>query len=175
MTEQEENIDHFFKENIDKVDVQYNAAHWDKLQKSLIVGAAVGAGTTVAITKWQVILKFLKLYKVFFIGIPTAAIITTSVIYFSKNTPENKVTIPLIKDSIHTTTVYPISPDPDTQLSPIITNPYFVKPHSFKNSDSLSYINPYKIDTTKKLLPSKKDTVISTKKDTTKKKLNVFW
>jgi len=173
MSEKEEHIDNFFKENIDKVNVQYNAAHWDKLQKSLLVASAVGVTSVIVTSKWQAILKFLKLYKLFFIGIPSIAIVTTSVIYFTKTDQEiNR----LIRMSITDSTSQTVAPAviPDTQ-SPQLNNSFFNKQYIHK--DSPVYVSPYQTDTTKKVFYIKKDSVISTKKDSVlkKKNLNVFW
>jgi len=173
MTDNTENIDNIFKTNIDKIDVQYNAAHWDKLQKSLLVAGAVGVTAAATTTKWQAILKFLKLYKLFFIGIPSVAIVTTSVMYFSKTDPELEAAFPILKDSTGQELAPPVLPD--TQLPQPVNNLFYTQPTI--QSDSSLYINPYQIDTTKKLLPVKKDSVIGAKNDTVpkKKNVNVFW
>ena len=176
MSDDLEHIDTYFKENIDKVDVQYNDAHWEKLQKSLFTAAAVGTTTVVVISKWQTILKILKLYKLFFIVIPAAVIVTTSIFYFSKKDIEtNTGSSVLITPQKNTDPTNAIFGDTLSQIQ--INNLFFIKPLSRVALDSPVYVSPYQIDTTKKNILIKPDSIVSAKKDTTQKKknLNVFW
>jgi len=180
MSDNAEHIDNFFKENIEQVNVQYNPAHWEKLQKALIAGVAVGGAAAVTISKWQAILKFLKLYKIYVAVVSVATVTTTAgIIYYNvKNNKQPQKNVepvfkkneyvmpPQIQDSIKLESDTPVS---------VNKNMYF-KPNITTLSDTPKYVSPYSVDTTKKLMPFKKDTIISTKKDTVKKKnLNTFW
>ena len=46
-------IDQFFKSNLDRIEVSFNESHWDKLQQSLLV--AEGAITGAEVAKKQII------------------------------------------------------------------------------------------------------------------------
>jgi hypothetical protein len=54
-------IDRFFKENFEKVEVQYNAVHWSQLQNAMLVAAAGGAGiSSLPPGKWMKLWSYLK-------------------------------------------------------------------------------------------------------------------
>lgn len=175
MAKEEENIDIFFKQGIDKVDVAYNSAHWDKLQKALLASAAAGTAAVIATSKWQVILKFLKLYKIYFITAATAGVVTTTtVVYFSKeDKPLNNVSPTFVKDTINHSKPEQIE---ETDTPAPIGKQYKFQPSIITLSDTPRYVSPYKLDTTFKANNFRKDSIITTKKDSVKKKnLNVFW
>lgn len=95
-----EDIDHFVKENLEKIDVKFNPLHWDKLQKSLL-SATSGNDHTSVEDSTSVIKKAIKFKKVLFISIASVLVIAVVSFYFLNKKQLNKPTKEIIKtDSI---------------------------------------------------------------------------
>jgi hypothetical protein len=167
-----EDIDRFFKENMEKIDVKFNASHWDKLSHSLISGNIVADHS-------QKIKKALKIKTTALVGLGIAVVATVCIYHFSNKEPVNSIKNSIKMDSIRKN-IY----NPETLKSPSTKNAYNLHPSALKlKMDTL--INNVQPDSNKKnnipvlLLPAKKDSVINALKDTVrdhkKEKLNIFW
>ena len=78
-----EDIDQFFTENIDNIDVKYNPAHWDKLQLALESTAPVSEPS-------RVLKAALNIKKILFFAIPSVAIVAIGIYYLSNKNQFNK-------------------------------------------------------------------------------------
>ena len=169
MSKQPENIDSFFKNNLEKIEVKFNAAHWETMEKSLLAAyVGIAASHTNAANSNAVSISA-KTVKTLLILISSIGIISIAVLYFA-NKKQEKNSIPVInKDSIiikHNESLN-------------ITNST-----SIKNTPAFSPASPSLNDTSKIIqpnifpLPLEKSSVSTHPKDTIhqkNKKLNLFW
>lgn len=180
MSDLPEEIDQFFKQNIDKVDVKYNPAHWEKLQQTLSAQPAITESTGSVYRK--VVFKRI-FFAVIFIGVVTA------ICYYLFSTPESgkQIEQQVKMDSLKESAVKELTGKAEQQTIPAKDglNTSSVKTETGIEKESGSKLNN-KNNSASPLLEKtdatqfqtfKKDSISVISKDTLlkKKRLGVFW
>lgn len=166
--ENNEHIDQFFREQFDQVEVRYNAAHWDQLQRALAAAGAAGVVASTSDNFW------IKLKKIF--GSPKALLLTTlasaiviTTIILLNNKPEMPVVPQIEKSNLVT--------HDSLQIVIVDGDTFFIQPQTAENQGiklkEKNTILP--LDTNIRNVPIKMDSIDSVRVDTTKLKNYIFW
>lgn len=165
MTEEKpDHIDQLFKDQYEQVEVRYNTAHWTQLQGALAAATAAGIASSVPNGTWSRMLKFLKANKLISFITAMAIPVVISLVLLRDQTPRPASPIPS-QPNLH---------PPKETPAVVIAEDTFL----YLGTDSVKLFKKGKLitpDTLIKPIVLSTDSLDSTKVDTLKKDIFIFW